>query len=104
MDKRKNEIIKKLAYLGRLALLPFLYVLIFYHFILTRMHMRIVNKAILREKEGRMDEAEAGYRLFLKKNKDATPVYFFLGNLYWRSNRRDKALKIYEKGKNTCPS
>lgn len=90
--------------LGLLTLLPPLFVYNLYLRFLTGMHMRIFKKAVLRENEGRVEEAETKYRLFLKKNKDAIPAYFYLGNLYWRSGRKTEALKTFEEAKSACPT
>ncbi|MDY6862025.1 MAG: hypothetical protein SV062_03445 [Thermodesulfobacteriota bacterium] len=52
----------------------------------------IFKKALKLEKEGKTADAVAAYRLYIKKNKDVVPAYFYLGNLYWDSGYKDKAI------------
>jgi tetratricopeptide (TPR) repeat protein len=62
----------------------------------------IFRRAIAYEQEGKIADAVAEYRLYLKKNKDVAPAYFFLGNLYWDSGYKDKALETFKQAENAC--
>jgi len=64
----------------------------------------ILKRAVVLEKEGKTADAAAEYRLYLKKNKDVVPVYFYLGNLYWDSGYKDKALETFKEAEQACPT
>jgi len=64
----------------------------------------ILRRAVAFEKEGKTTDAVAEYRLYLKKNEDVVPVYFYLGNLYWDSGYKDKALETFKEAEQACPT
>jgi tetratricopeptide (TPR) repeat protein len=63
-----------------------------------------LKRAVAFEREGKTADAAAEYRLYLKKNKDVVPVYFYLGNLYWDSGYKDKALETFKEAEQACPT
>jgi tetratricopeptide (TPR) repeat protein len=63
-----------------------------------------LKRAVTFEREGKTADAVAEYRLYLKKNKDVVPVYFYLGNLYWDSGYKDKALETFKQAEQACPT
>ncbi len=63
-----------------------------------------LKRAVTFEKEGKTTDAVAEYRLYLKKNKDVVPVYFYLGNLYWDSGYKEKALETFKEAEQACPT
>jgi tetratricopeptide (TPR) repeat protein len=63
-----------------------------------------LKRAVTYEREGNTADAVAEYRLYLKKNKDVVPVYFYLGNLYWDSGYKDKALETFKQAEQACPT
>ncbi|MGO8991622.1 MAG: tetratricopeptide repeat protein [bacterium] len=63
-----------------------------------------LKRAVAFEREGKTTDAVAEYRLYLKKNKDVVPVYFYLGNLYWDSGYKDKALETFKEAEQACPT
>ncbi|OHE57584.1 MAG: hypothetical protein A2Z47_03770 [Thermodesulfovibrio sp. RBG_19FT_COMBO_42_12] len=67
-------------------------------------HAKIFERAIALEKEGKTTDAAAEYRLYLKKNKDVVPAYFYLGNLYWNTGFKDKAMETYKEAAKACPT
>jgi tetratricopeptide (TPR) repeat protein len=71
---------------------------------LTGKHSKIFERAVALEKEGKTTDAAAEYRLYLKKNKDIVPAYFYLGNLYWNAGFRDKAMETYREAAKACPT
>jgi tetratricopeptide (TPR) repeat protein len=64
----------------------------------------ILKRAVACEREGKIADAVAEYRLYLKKNKDVVPVYFYLGNLYWDSGYKDKAQETFRQAEQACPT
>ncbi len=64
----------------------------------------ILKRAVAYESEGKATEAVAEYRLYLKKNKDVVPVYFYLGNLYWDLGYKDKAQETFKQAEQACPT
>jgi tetratricopeptide (TPR) repeat protein len=63
-----------------------------------------LKRAVTYEGEGKTADAAAEYRFYLKKNKDVVPVYFYLGNLYWDSGYKDKALETFKQAEQACPT
>jgi tetratricopeptide (TPR) repeat protein len=63
----------------------------------------IFKKAVAYEDEGNITDAVATYRLYLKNNKDIAPAYFYLGNLYWESDHKEKALETFKQAEEACP-
>lgn len=63
----------------------------------------IFKEAVAHEDAGETADAVAAYRLYLKKNQDIAPAYFYLGNLYWESGHKDKALETYKQAEEACP-
>jgi len=64
----------------------------------------IIKRALAYESENKTADAVAEYRLYLKKNKDVVPIYFYLGNLYWDSGYKDKALETFKQAEQACPT
>ena len=64
----------------------------------------ILKRAVAYESDGKTADAVAEYRLYLKKNKDVVPVYFYLGNLYWDSGYKDKAQEAFKQAEQACPT
>jgi tetratricopeptide (TPR) repeat protein len=62
----------------------------------------IFRRAIAYEQKGKIADAVAEYKLYLNKNKDVAPAYFFLGNLYWDSGYKDKALETFKQAEKAC--
>lgn|GEM_PF-5080200 len=71
---------------------------------ITGKDSNIFKKAAAHELEGQIPEAIAGYKLYLKKNKDVVPAYFYLGNLYWDSGDKAKALETFKQAEKACPT
>lgn len=63
----------------------------------------VFKKAVAYEDEGNITDAVAAYRLYLKNNKDIAPAYFYLGNLYWESGRKEEALETFKQAEEACP-
>lgn len=63
----------------------------------------VFRKAVAYEDEGKIADAVAVYRLYIKKNRDIAPAYFYLGNLYWESGRKENALETYKQAEAACP-
>jgi tetratricopeptide (TPR) repeat protein len=70
----------------------------------TGRNAETLKRAVTYEREGKTADAVAEYRLYLKKNKDVVPVYFYLGNLYWDSGYKDKALETFKQAEQACPT
>jgi tetratricopeptide (TPR) repeat protein len=62
----------------------------------------ILKRAVSLESENKIEDAAAEYRLYLKKNEDIVPVYFYLGNLYWDSGYKDKARETFKQAEKAC--
>jgi tetratricopeptide (TPR) repeat protein len=91
-------------FISLIACLPF--VLAFYadEVNFTGKDADILKRAVAYESEGRTADAVAEYRLYLKKNKDVAPAYFYLGNLYWDSGHKDKAQETFKQAEQACPT
>lgn len=63
----------------------------------------VFKKAVAHEDEGNIADAVAAYRLYLKNNTDIAPAYFYLGNLYWESGRKEEALETFKQAEEACP-
>ena len=67
-------------------------------------HAGIFERAVAYEDEGKIAEAAAEYRLYLKKNQDVVPAYFYLANLYWDAGDQGRARETLKKTEKACPT
>jgi len=67
-------------------------------------HAEVFRRAVAYEDEGKIADAAAEYRLYLKKNRDVVPAYFYLANLYWDAGDQGRALETLKRAEKACPT
>jgi len=67
-------------------------------------HAEIFEQAVAYEDDGRIAEAAAEYRRYLKKSPDVVPAYFYLANLYWDAGDPERAGETLKKAEKACPT